>query len=76
MGLMLASFFALLLLVIGTYGVWHSATAEEFTAREVNTGRAKYPYRPKLYQRALHFTVSLGFAIAASTVLIHLWKSN
>ena len=76
MGLMLVSLFPLLLLVTGAYGVWHSAIAEEFTAREVKTGRAKYRYRPKWYHRALHFTVSSGFVIAALAVLIHLWKSS
>ena len=76
MGLMLVSLLPIVLLVTGAYGVWHSAIAEEFTARETLTGRAKYRYRPKWYHRTLNFAVSSGFVIAALAVLIHLWKSS
>ena len=47
--------FLLTLLATGAYGLWHSTTAEEFTAREALTGRAKYRYRPTKHQRVLHF---------------------
>jgi len=48
MGLMLASLFPLLLLVTGAYGVWHSAIAEAFTAREVKTGTREIPLPPEV----------------------------
>jgi hypothetical protein len=76
MGLILISLLSLLLLATGLYGVWHSASADEFTAREVQTGRAKYRYRPKWYHRALHFAVSCAFVVAAVGALVRLWKSN
>jgi hypothetical protein len=76
MDLMLTSLFALLLLVTGAYGVWHSTISEEFTARDVQSGRAKYRYRPKWYHRALHFAVSSGFVVAALVMPIRLWESN
>ncbi len=72
MGIVLLS----LVLVTGVYGVWRSVFAKEFTARDRLTGRAKYQYKPKVYERALHFVVSVGFLVAALVTLLHLWKSN
>jgi len=57
--------FLLALSPVGSYGLWHSTTAAEFTAREINPGFAKYRYRPKWYHRAIHFTVSLMFRLIA-----------
>lgn len=61
----------LLLLVTGCYGMWHSATAEEFIARKPHTGSAKYRYHPKWYHRTLHFTVSLIFLVVAIFASAH-----
>jgi hypothetical protein len=66
----------LLVLATGVYGAWHSVFAAEFTARDRFTGRAKYQYQPKRYERLLHLVVSVGFLIAALINLVHLWKSN
>lgn len=57
--------FIVLLFAAGAYGVWHSITATEFTARETISGRAKYRYRPNRFQRGLHFLVSALFSLAA-----------
>jgi hypothetical protein len=57
--------FIVLLFAAGAYGVWHSITAKEFTARETLSGRAKYRYRPNQFQRVLHFIVSALFSLAA-----------
>ena len=72
MGLMLI----LLVLVTGVYGAWHSVFAAEFTARDRFTGRAKYQYQSKRYERLLHLVVSVGFLVAALITLVHLWRSN
>ncbi len=76
MRVMFWSLLPLLVAVTGAYGVWHSAVAKEFTAREIQTGRAKYLYRPHWYQRTLHFVISFGFMIAGVAALWHLWRSN
>ena len=57
--------FMVLLLAAGLYGMWHSITATEFTARETLTGRAKYRYRPNRFQRVLHILVGVLFSLAA-----------
>jgi hypothetical protein len=62
--------FTVLLLAVGVYGMWHSITAMEFTAREIRSGRAKYRYRPNRFQRILHFLVSVLFSLAALVVIL------
>jgi hypothetical protein len=57
--------FIVLLLAAGLYGMWHSITAMEFTARETLSGRAKYRYRPNRFQRFLHFLVGVLFSLAS-----------
>jgi hypothetical protein len=69
---------ALVLLATATaaYGVWRSVFAGEFTAREPYTGRAKYRYKPRPYQRVVQFAVSLTILIAGLAEAVKLWKSN
>ena len=66
----IAWLFFILLLATGAYGVWHSISAAEFTARETLTGRAKYRYRPRWYHRAMHFAVSVLFLLTAAVAIM------
>ena len=40
------------------------------------TGRTKYRYKPKPYQRAMVVAVSLTILIAGVVEIVSLWKSN
>ena len=74
MGIILIWLLLLLLLTMGSYGIWESATATEFTAREIQTGRAKYRYLPKWYHRVFHFAISSVFLITAVAGILHLLR--
>jgi hypothetical protein len=73
MGLSVA--LTLLVVMTGIYGMRHSF-AREFTARDRMTGRAKYKYKPRQYERVLYFVLGAAFCLMGVVALVHLWKSN
>jgi hypothetical protein len=60
---------------IAAYGVWYGLFAKEFKAVHPWTGRTKYRYKPKPYQRAMVVAVSLTILIAGVVEVLRL-KSN
>jgi hypothetical protein len=62
--------------VIAAYGVWYGLFAKEFKAVHPWTGRTKYRYKPKLWQRALVVAVSLTILISGVAEILRLWRSN
>jgi hypothetical protein len=72
----LSAALTLLVVITGMYGMWHSVFAPKFTARDRLTGRAKYQYEPRRYERVLYFIVAGAFCVMGIVTLAHLWKSN
>lgn len=62
--------FIAVLLAAGSYGVWQSINAAEFTARTVH-GLAKYNYHPKWYQRLWHLAGSLMLLFIALFIIFY-----
>ena len=63
-------------IVIAAYGIWYGLFTEEFKAVHPWTGRARYSYKPKPYQRIIVVAGSFTILLAAIFELIRLWKSN
>ena len=66
----------LLATVIAAYGVWYGLFAKEFKAVHPWTGRTKYRYKPKPFQRAIVVAVSLTILIGGVAEILNLVKSN
>jgi len=62
--------FIVVLLAAGSYGVWQSINATEFTARTIH-GLAKYKYHPKWYQRLWHLAGSLMLLSIALFIIFY-----